>query len=285
MDQEKIGRFISELRKDLGLTQQELADKLGITDRAVSKWENGRGMPDYTLIMSLCEELGITVNELLCGERILKEEMQRKSDENIIKTMSYSKEKVDKVKSRSRVILFAISGVALLIACCFCVDVIRMRNNENVIFSTWGFKYFPPLHLSDVEVNDIIEKYFEEEAKRESNRSDAKSFVSTRIYLLSEKKNKICVYAWILEKTFYEENGELVEDSGYSIPFVIDLRKEDDSYVVDDYQIPRDGSNYYSDMKKMFPNDVLNKMDRIYEDGTAERLESNIQKKIDSYKK
>ena len=79
MDQEKIGKFIFELRKEKKMTQQELADKIGVTDRAISKWENGRGMPDLSLMKPLCDALGITLNELISGERIEKKEIQKKS--------------------------------------------------------------------------------------------------------------------------------------------------------------------------------------------------------------
>ena len=64
MDQEKIGKFIASCRKDMGLTQAVLAEKLGITDRAVSKWENGKSMPDASIMLELCGLLHITVNEL-----------------------------------------------------------------------------------------------------------------------------------------------------------------------------------------------------------------------------
>ena len=67
MDQVKIGKFIAEQRKSIGLTQTQLAQKLGITDRAVSKWETGRAMPDSAIMMELCGVLGISVNDLLCG--------------------------------------------------------------------------------------------------------------------------------------------------------------------------------------------------------------------------
>jgi len=70
MDQIKIGEFISSQRKNCNLTQAALAEKLGITDRAVSKWERGKGLPDVSIMLDLCEILGITVNELLCGEKI-----------------------------------------------------------------------------------------------------------------------------------------------------------------------------------------------------------------------
>lgn len=70
MNQEKIGNFIREMRNEKNMTQQELAEKIGVTDRAISKWENGRGTPDITLLIPLSKELGINVLELLNGEKI-----------------------------------------------------------------------------------------------------------------------------------------------------------------------------------------------------------------------
>ena len=74
MDQIKIGKFILELRKEKNMTQQELANVLGVTDRAISKWENGRGLPDLSLLKPLCDTLNITINELLSGEKLNKTE-------------------------------------------------------------------------------------------------------------------------------------------------------------------------------------------------------------------
>ncbi|MBP3840732.1 MAG: helix-turn-helix transcriptional regulator [Bacilli bacterium] len=85
MNQEKIGKFIVELRKEKKLTQQELADKLGVTDRAVSHWENGRRLPDYSLLKDISTELSVSINELLSGERLSEQELKQKADENIIK--------------------------------------------------------------------------------------------------------------------------------------------------------------------------------------------------------
>lgn len=81
MDQIKIGRFIAEQRKLHNLTQASLAQTLGITDRAVSKWERGKGMPDVSLMPELCEIFGITVNELLCGERITMDDSNQKNQQ------------------------------------------------------------------------------------------------------------------------------------------------------------------------------------------------------------
>ena len=84
MDQIKIGEFISSQRKMKNMTQAVLAEKLGITDRAVSKWERGKGLPDVSLMLDLCQILGITVNELLCGEKIYMENNEQKNEQLLI---------------------------------------------------------------------------------------------------------------------------------------------------------------------------------------------------------
>ena len=84
MDQIKIGRFIASCRKDAGLTQAVLAEKLGISDRAVSKWENGKSMPDSGIMLELCELLKINVNELLSGEKIMVESYDKYAEENLL---------------------------------------------------------------------------------------------------------------------------------------------------------------------------------------------------------
>ena len=83
MDQIKIGKFIAECRKKNNLTQMQLAEKLNITDRAISKWENGKGMPDSSIMLDLCNELKISVNELLSGEMIEMNNYKNKADENL----------------------------------------------------------------------------------------------------------------------------------------------------------------------------------------------------------
>ena len=85
MDQKRIGAFIAQCRKEKNLTQMQLAETLGITNQAVSKWENGRGMPDVSLLQPLCDVLGISLNELFSGEHISAEEYKGKAEENISK--------------------------------------------------------------------------------------------------------------------------------------------------------------------------------------------------------
>lgn len=92
MDQVKIGKFIAQTRKEKGLTQRELADKLFISDKTVSKWECGNGLPEISLMMPLCEILGITVNELLTGKRLASSEYQQNAEENIMKLIKEKNE-------------------------------------------------------------------------------------------------------------------------------------------------------------------------------------------------
>ena len=95
MDQVKIGRFIAEKRREQGLTQAQLAEKLSITDRAVSKWENGRTMPDSSLMLDLCKHLKITVNDLLNGEVVSMEDYNEKLEKQLLEVIK-QKEAADR---------------------------------------------------------------------------------------------------------------------------------------------------------------------------------------------
>ena len=142
MNQEKIGNFIAECRKQKKMTQYELGEKLGVTEKSISNWENGRNMPDLSLFKPLCEELNITINELLSGEKISDDNYQEKFEENIINTISYSNKKLEKKNQLIGLILmifgFLMSILGLMAfnpdshSCSFSVVI-------GVIFSTLGF--------------------------------------------------------------------------------------------------------------------------------------------------
>lgn len=112
MNQEKIGKFIAQCRKEKKMTQSELAEKLNVTDRSVSNWENGRNMPDLSLFKPICDELGVTINELLSGERLKKEKYQEKFEENMINTIDYSTRKINFVRNNLGIVLVII-GILL----------------------------------------------------------------------------------------------------------------------------------------------------------------------------
>lgn len=112
MDLVKIGKYIAGKRKELGLTQRQLADKLGMSDKSVSKWERGVCLPDVALYSDLCGILGIGINEFLAGEDIPQESVVQKSEENIIGVATASKRRQKKLKSVIAILL-AVSILAL----------------------------------------------------------------------------------------------------------------------------------------------------------------------------
>ena len=93
MDQIKVGKFIAACRKEQGMTQANLAEKLGISDRAVSKWETGKSLPDSGIMLELCELLKINVNELLSGERIMAESYDKRAEDNLLEMRRQVEEK------------------------------------------------------------------------------------------------------------------------------------------------------------------------------------------------
>ncbi len=105
MNQEKIGKFIAKCRKEKKMTQSQLAEKLEVTDKSIGNWENGRNMPDLSLFKPLCDELDITINELLSGEKIKKEDYQEKFEENIINTIDYSNKKINIIRNNLGIVL------------------------------------------------------------------------------------------------------------------------------------------------------------------------------------
>jgi transcriptional regulator with XRE-family HTH domain len=110
MDQIKIGKFIALQRKSKNYTQKQLAEILGISDKTVSKWECGKGFPDVSLLLPLCNELSISVNELLSGERVSDDNYQKKAEENMVNLVKEAQE------SKKKILLSVMVTVLMLIA-------------------------------------------------------------------------------------------------------------------------------------------------------------------------
>ena len=124
MDQIKVGKFIAQLRKEQGLTQEALGRKLGVTNKTVSRWENGNYMPDIELLVPLGEALGVSVNELLAGERLTDEQFRKQADENLVEAVRESsfslKERTEFFKKkwlRDNVWLIVVSVLVCVAAC------------------------------------------------------------------------------------------------------------------------------------------------------------------------
>ena len=112
MDQVKIGKFIAACRKKNGFTQMQLAEKLNITDRAVSKWETGRAMPDSSIMLELCDILKISVNDFLSGEVVTMENYNKKLEENLLETVK-QKEAADKRLLSMEILIGVLVSVSL----------------------------------------------------------------------------------------------------------------------------------------------------------------------------
>ena len=129
MDQEKIGAFIAACRKEAGYTQAALGEKLGITDRAVSKWETGKSMPDPSLMLELCGLLHINVNELLTGARIDMAQYQEKAEENLLELQRQEAEQNKKLLSLETVIAGSATAnyLVMVFAAIFAVEMLVWR--------------------------------------------------------------------------------------------------------------------------------------------------------------
>ena len=286
MEQEKIGKFIQQLRKEKNMTQRELAEKLGVTDRAISKWENGRGMPELSLMKALCDELGISVNELLSGEKIARENYQEKFEENILNTIEYTNKKVSHKTLVFLCIIGAVIFVMVTFGALFGIDMFRMHRNEPVLFSTWGYCYTPAINIDDAAIDMAVKNYIIEMGDAAlMHHHGEKTFACIRTLLLEEKEAEklYYVYAWVVDGRYYLENEEIKRDSGSSIPYVFVVEKTDDEYEVKDSRIPRDGSYYAKDMKNMFPLSVRNDMERMQMDGTIEKMILEVEEKANLY--
>ena len=117
MNQYVTGAVIKEMREKNKMTQLQFADRIGVSDKTVSKWETGKGMPEVSLMLPLCEKLGINVNELLTGERIPDEDYKKKAEENIMNIMREKEESIRKI------IVSVIAGVTGILAGCTLIVV------------------------------------------------------------------------------------------------------------------------------------------------------------------
>ena len=140
MDQIKIGKFIAQRRKMVNLTQAQLAEKLNITDRAVSKWERGIAMPDSSIMLSLCGILGITVNDLLSGEIVEMDDYNKKLESNLL-DMIKQKEKADK-RLLSAEVFIGLTAAIVLFALVFVAAFVQMEAWLKAFLIVLGFILF-----------------------------------------------------------------------------------------------------------------------------------------------
>ena len=156
MDTLKIGAFIAERRKAQNLTQLQLAEKLGITDRAVSKWENGKAMPDSSIMLELCKALKISVNDLLSGEIVTMN--QNEKQEQILLEIVKEKEKTDKNLLKLEIFLASIVAIVLftLIAV---ASFVPMESWIRIVLISLGFAIFLVGAFVALKIEQVVGYY------------------------------------------------------------------------------------------------------------------------------
>ena len=203
MNQDKIGKFIAKKRKEKNLTQIQFAEKLGVSDRSVSNWENGKNMPDMSLFLIISKELNITINDLMSGEIVEKKEYQQKFEENIIYTID---KKVKKENRLLKIILLTLFIIFFVLVMFVSIESIYMKSNIN------SYPLIQKNYYDDIHVND--NQYFERTIYSygfyvkyfyKSKNPDKPMMINNNI---SEKDFEI------VRKDFYLINGQLF----WSIP-------------------------------------------------------------------
>ena len=154
MDTKKIGAFIAMNRKKKGYTQEQLAEKLGVTNKTISRWENGHYMPDLSLLEPLSKELDITLNELLAGEEIVKEEAMEYSEQNLIQTIDYTDKKIK--DERKKISLFII-GLGIFTSLC-AFTVFPSESSWGSIYSMIGLFLFVVGIFRELKFTSLLKK-------------------------------------------------------------------------------------------------------------------------------
>ena len=140
MDQVKIGKFIADRRKKANLTQMQLAEKLNITDRAISKWETGKSLPDSSIMLDLCNVLSISVNDLLCGEVVTMDNYNKELENNLLEIIK-QKEQADK-RLLSVEVFIGITATIVLFGLIFVAALIQMETWLKISLIVFGFILF-----------------------------------------------------------------------------------------------------------------------------------------------
>lgn len=192
MNQDKIGKFIAKKRKEKNLTQIQFAEKLGVSDRSVSNWENGKNMPDMSLFSIISKELNITINDLMSGEIVEKKEYQQKFEENIIYTIDNRVKKENKLLKIVLLILFAIFFISVMYVS---VESIYMQSKMD------SYPLIQKIYSDDVHAND--NEYFE------------RTIYSYGFYVKYFYKSKNTEKPIVISNTIDEKDYELIRKDFY----------------------------------------------------------------------
>ena len=264
MNQEKTGKFIARLRKDKRMTQEQLAEKMGVSINAVSKWERGLSFPDVSLYKKLCKELDINIEELINGEKDSSDEAKEKA---ILSTIN----ETNKIKKNSKRKLIILSSIFAIIIC----GLIYYNKNLKVNL----------VNDSDYLYDEIINYMKENELKKnpEAKEKDFNVFYSYHPFGIEKNNNYKYVYMWIYEQSYYiesEENGgALAISSGSSVPLKAIFKDN----KIQDVIYPNDGNEYVSSIKEMFPGIIAYQVLNFDNEKNINKLFNDVEQKKNIY--
>lgn len=261
MNQEKIGKFIAKNRKDKGLTQEALAEKLGISTNAVSKWERGLSFPDVSLFKKLCSELDISIEELINGE---KSKSTESKDKAIIASLK-EKDKVEK-KSKKKIILLSIFILLIITVSIFYGSTLKINliNESNDLY--------------DRAIDYLREKEFK--SNPDSSKDDFNVFYSYHSFGIEKRGNYKYMYMWIYsESDFLEEKDSLAISTSSSVPIKITIK--DNKVVKAEY--PEDGGKYTSSIYKLFPRTIAKQVLNFDNEKNINKLYNEMSTKKNKY--
>lgn len=265
MDQEKIGKFILKCRKELNMTQQDLANKLGVTDKAVSKWENGRCLMDISMLKPLSEILNVSIVELINGEKMEKKDIYLKTDETIKSTLDYSTNKIKNViKSIVRVLLMIIILLVFLfgfviykVICANDIYYVSLVDDEEGLFDSLSFNdeieiYNKKIDDSEYLVLDNlkIRNDFKDFEKVENNNGEGNTMY------LNDSKSGIIIgttESYINEFITYSYDSSIGDTEEVRREFLIENGIENDidlfKFIRENYYMENYWYNSISDMR------------------------------------
>lgn len=258
MQQEKIGNFIAQCRKKKNLTQSQLAEKLNLSDKSISKWETGKGMPDSSIMLELCNCLEISVNELLSGEYLREEQKQEKNNEKSIKEDKRTK------KEKSKIIVIIVSSI-------FCLVVMLTLN---VIYNS----FFKPINYitdSDYLYDIAIEHFKERYSDSYKSEENWQVFCTYKGFGISDDGKYKYAYMCIKGESYYVKDNKLCSGSAgvktYRFTF------KDDEILK--YEGMKDGAESKISIRELFPKDL--KKEILEFDTTV--LDREQQEKVEDY--
>lgn len=260
MNQGKSGKFIAQLRREKGMTQEQLAEKMGVSINAVSKWERGLSFPDVSLYKKLCNELDISIEELINGEKDNSEEAKEQA---IITTI----QETEKVKKNNKKILILLL-ILLIIVIYYSKKVkVNLVNDSDFLY--------------DEVINFIKDKEFKDNP--DSNYQDFNAFYSYHGFGIEKKKNYRYVYMWIYKQSYYIENeeygGALAISSSNSIPIKAIFKDNKLQNII----YPEEGDEYIPSIKKMYPTIIAHQIINYNKEKNLTKLFNEVEQKKNIY--